>query len=133
MNKIMNYTKSDIQPYITRVKKALRGASKFHDALSPLVLGLASAMWQLDRINSEMARIDNITYIEKTAYGEKIVPHPLFGMADKVQNNINRYCRSLGLRPEDIVIEEKDDHLTELTRDLIEVRGEGGTVMPDPE
>lgn len=129
----MNYSKTNIQPYINSIKRALRGASKWHSSLSPLVTGLAAALWQLDRIIIAMGDLEEITYVEKTAYGEKIVPHPLFGMADKVQNNINRYCKTLGIIPDEIVIEEKDDHLTELTRDLISVRGEGEIVMPDIE
>lgn len=121
-----------VQTYINSVKRALKGAGKMHNSLSPMVTGLASALWQLDRIIAAMEALDSITYIEKTAYGEKIVPSPLFKMADAVQSNINRYCKTLGLRPEDIVIEEKDDHLTELTKSLIGVRSEEDEIVkPD--
>lgn len=120
---------NDIRPYEARVRRVLKGAGRWHPSLSLPAQGLSAAMLQLDRAMEAILALDEITYVEKTAYGEKIVPHPVFAMAEKAQATILRYCKLLGVVPEEIVTEERDDRLTELTKTLIGTGGGGGDII----
>lgn len=127
-----DYKSLGIQRYIDNVRRWIRAGGTYNVALMPQVRSLASALRQLDMIDYELRQLTAVTYVEKTAYGEKIVPHPLFAMQDKALNTVNRYCKSLGLMPREIMVDDADDNLTKETRKLISRLGEADDVVrPD--
>lgn len=94
------------------------------------VLSLASAMRNLEMANEQIDGLTETTVWEKTRYGEKLAPHPVFKIAKEAQELITRQMKSLGLTAEDLAGEVEDDPLADLTKKLTKKRKQPKIIKP---
>lgn len=118
---------SEYKKDIVRVLKANKLYSK---GLDMQVLSLASAMRNLEMANEQIDGLTETTVLEKTRYGEKLAPHPVFKIAKEAQELITRQVKSLGLTAEDLTGSVDDDPLVDLTRKLARGRGPVRIIKP---
>lgn|SRR5574344_2359955 len=112
-----------VTEYKSEITKALKTASKYSKGLDMQILSLASAMRNLEMANQEIDELTVTTVWEKTRYGEKIAPHPVFKIAKESQELITRQMKVLGLTAEDLAGAVEDDPLVNLTKKLNRKRG----------
>lgn len=118
---------SEYKKDIVRVLKANKLYSK---GLDMQVLSLASAMRNLEMANEQIDGLTATTVLEKTRYGEKLAPHPVFKIAKEAQELITRQMKSLRLTAEDLSGAAEDDPLADLTRKLVRSRGPVRIIKP---
>lgn len=118
---------SEYKKDIVRVLKANKLYSK---GLDMQVLSLASAMRNLEMANEQIDGLTATTVLEKTRYGEKLAPHPVFKIAKEAQELITRQMKSLRLTAEDLSGAAEDDPLADLTRKLVRGRGPVRIIKP---
>ena len=118
---------SEYKKDIVRVLKANKLYSK---GLDMQVLSLASAMRNLEMTNEQIDGLTATTVLEKTRYGEKLAPHPVFKIAKEAQELITRQMKSLRLTAEDLSGAAEDDPLADLTRKLVRSRGPVRIIKP---
>lgn len=123
----MTKTVNEYKVEITRVLKAHKLYSK---GLEMQVISLASAMRNLEMANDQIDGLTETTVWEKTRYGEKLAPHPVFKVAKEAQELVTRQMKALGLTAEDLVGEVEDDPLVDLTRKLAKKRRQPKIIKP---
>lgn len=133
----------EIRTYTQQLTRAVKAGGKYSPAVVPLIQMAAVSLWQAQQLISDIAaastvqdsiieRVSALTYREKTAYGYKIVLMPQVPQLDKTVNTLNRYFKTLGLTPSDVVTEETDDRLTEMTRGLTSLMAQSqGVIKPE--
>ncbi len=133
----------DIRTYMQRLTKAVKAGGKYSPAVVPLIQMAAVSLWQAQMLIDDIAaastvqdsiieKVSALTYREKTAYGYKMVLMPQVPQLDKTVNTLNRYFKTLGLTPSDVVTEETDDKLTEMTKGLTSLMAQSqGVIKPE--
>lgn len=119
-----------VNDYKTEIIKALKAHRLYSKGLDMQVLSLASAMRNLEMANEQIDGLTETTVWEKTRYGEKLAPHPVFKIAKEAQELITRQMKSLGLTAEDLAGEVEDDPLAELTKKLTKKRKQPKIIKP---
>ena len=108
----------------------LKAHRLYSKGLDMQVLSLASAMRNLEMANEQIDGLTETTVWEKTRYGEKLAPHPVFKIAKEAQELITRQMKSLGLTAEDLAGEVEDDPLADLTKKLTKKRKQPKIIKP---
>lgn len=115
------------------ITRALKANGKYSKSLDMQILSLASALRNLDMANEQIDGLTETTVWEKTRYGEKLAPHPVFKIAKDAQELITRQMKILGLTVEDLADSGvEDDPLVDLTKKLAKKRKQPGVIIkPD--
>jgi hypothetical protein len=111
-----------IDDYIKDIRKALKSNNAYTSALDMQIRSLASAMRNLDMANAQIDGLKETTVLEKTRYGEKLAPHPVFKIAKEAQELITRQMKVLKLTAEDLTGAVDDDPLVDMTKKLTKAR-----------
>jgi hypothetical protein len=112
----------NIDDYIKDIRKALKSNNAYTSALDMQIRSLASAMRNLDMANAQIDGLTETTVLEKTRYGEKLAPHPVFKIAKEAQELITRQMKVLKLTAEDLNGAVDDDPLVDMTKKLTKAR-----------
>ena len=112
----------NIDDYIKDIRKALKSNNAYTSALDMQIRSLASAMRNLDMANAQIDGLEETTVWEKTRYGEKLAPHPVFKIAKEAQELITRQMKVLKLTAEDLTGAVDDDPLVDITKKLAKKR-----------
>jgi hypothetical protein len=88
-------------------------------------------MRNLELANDQIDGLEETTVWERTRYGEKLAPHPVFKIAKDAQDMITRQMKSLGLTAEDLAGETDEDPLADLTRKLTKKRTKPVILKPE--
>lgn len=105
-----------VSEYKTDITKALRAANKYSKGLDTQILSLASALRTLDMANDDIDKLEETTILEKTRYGEKRAPHPVFKIQKDAQDSVTRQMKALGLTAEELTGFDEEDPLIDLTK-----------------
>lgn len=119
-----------VNEYKTEISNVLKAHRLYSKGLDMQVLSLASAMRNLEMANEQIDGLTETTVWEKTRYGEKLAPHPVFKIAKEAQELITRQMKSLGLTAEDLAGEVEDDPLADLTKKLTKKRKQPKIIKP---
>ena len=121
---------TSVKKYIKQVTQALKDAGKYHAGLSSQILALAGSLRSLELANEEIDGLDCTTVVERSRYGEKTVPHPVFKIQRDAADCITRQLKQLGLTPESLGGGDASDPLVELTQELINVTKSPRIIKP---
>lgn len=111
-----------IEDYVRDIRKVLKSNNSYTSALDMQIRSLASAMRNLDMANAQIDDLTETTVWEKTRYGEKLAPHPVFKIAKEAQELITRQMKALKLTAEDLAGAVDDDPLVDMTKKLAKKR-----------
>lgn len=111
-----------IEDYVRDIRKVLKSNNSYTSALDMQIRSLASAMRNLDMANAQIDGLTETTVWEKTRYGEKLAPHPVFKIAKEAQELITRQMKVLKLTAEDLTGAVDDDPLVDMTKKLTKAR-----------
>ena len=112
----------NIEDYVREIRKVLKSNNSYTSALDMQIRSLASAMRNLDMANAQIDGLTETTVWEKTRYGEKLAPHPVFKIAKEAQELITRQMKALKLTAEDLTGAVDDDPLVDMTKKLTKAR-----------
>ena len=118
----IKYMVKSIYDYTQDIKRALRSNNSYSSALDFQIKSLASAMRNLDLANAQIDGLTETTVWEKTRYGEKLAPHPVFKIAKEAQELITRQMKAMKLTAEDLSGAADDDPLVDMTKKLAKKR-----------
>ena len=79
-------------------------------------------MRNLDLANAQIDGLTETTVWEKTRYGEKLAPHPVFKIAKEAQELITRQMKAMKLTAEDLSGAADADPLVDMTKKLAKKR-----------
>lgn len=119
-----------VDGYKMEIIKALKAHRLYSKGLDMQVISLASALRNLEMANEQIDGLTETTVLEKTRYGEKLAPHPVFKIAKEAQELITRQMKSLGLTAEDLAGEVEDDPLVDVTKKLTKKRKQPKIIKP---
>ena len=119
-----------IEDYQKQIKRELKANHTYSRALDIQIKSLASAMRNLDMANAQIDTLTETTVWEKTRYGEKLSPHPVFKVAKEAQELISRQMKILGLTVEDLGGGGEDDPIADLTKKLTKKRADPKIIKP---
>lgn len=120
-----------VENYKKEIIKVLKAHKLYSKGLDMQVIALASAMRNLEMANDQIDGLTETTVWEKTRYGEKLAPHPVFKIAKEAQELVTRQMKALGLTAEDLTGDVEDDPLTDLTKKLAKKRKQPQIIKPD--
>lgn len=120
-----------VENYKKEIIKVLKAHKLYSKGLDMQVISLASAMRNLEMANDQINGLTETTVWEKTRYGEKLAPHPVFKIAKEAQELVTRQMKALGLTAEDLTGDVEDDPLTDLTKKLAKKRKQPQIIKPD--
>lgn len=120
-----------VENYKKEIIKVLKAHKLYSKGLDMQVISLASAMRNLEMANDQIDGLTETTVWEKTRYGEKLAPHPVFKIAKEAQELVTRQMKALGLTAEDLTGDVEDDPLTDLTKKLAKKRKQPQIIKPD--
>lgn len=120
-----------VENYKKGIIKVLKAHKLYSKGLDMQVISLASAMRNLEMANEQIDGLTETTVLEKTRYGEKLAPHPVFKIAKEAQELITRQMKVLGLTAEDLTGDVEDDPLTDLTKKLAKKHAQPMIIKPD--
>lgn len=119
-----------VENYKKEIIKVLKAHKLYSKGLDMQVISLASAMRNLEMANDQIDGLTETTVWEKTRYGEKLAPHPVFKIAKEAQELVTRQMKALGLTAEDLTGDVEDDPLTDLTKKLAKKRKQPQIIAP---
>lgn len=122
----MTKSVDDYRKEIIRYLKVNRTYSK---GLDMQITSLASAMRNLALANKEIDGLETTTVLETTRYGEKMAPHPVFKVAKEAQEMITRQMKALGLTVVDLIGDEEDDPLINITTEMKKTAKKSATII----
>lgn len=105
-----------IEGYRKEIIRQLKAHKTYSKGLDMQITSLASAMRNLELANAEIDELETTTVYERTRYGEKLAPHPVFKVAKESQDMITRQMKALGLTAEELTGTNEDDPLIDLTK-----------------
>lgn len=123
--------KKTVQEYVSDIKRVLRANKTYSSGLDMQILSLASALRNLEMANQQIEGLEETTVWEKTRYGEKLAPHPVFKIAKEAQELVTRQMKALNLTVADLSGEVEDDPLVELTKKLTKKRKQPTIIKPE--
>lgn len=130
-NKNTDKMAKTVNEYKTEIVKVLKANKLYSKGLDMQVVSLASALRNLDMANDQIDTLTETTVLEKTRYGEKLAPHPVFKIAKEAQELVTRQMKALGLTAEDLAGEVEDDPLVNLTKKLAKKRKQPKIIKPN--
>lgn len=107
-----------VDAYKRLITKALKSSGRYSSALEIQITALASAIRTLELACAEIDGLTTTTVLEKTRYGEKLAPNPVFKVQKDAQDSVTRQMKALGLTAEALMGEIEHDPLVELTERL---------------
>lgn len=107
-----------VKEYEREIRKVLRDHNTYTKGLDMQIFSLASAMRNLEMSNDQIDQLEETTVWEKTRYGEKLAPHPVFKIAKEAQELVTRQMKVLGLTVEELAGSSEEDPLIDLTKKL---------------
>ncbi len=111
------------------IVKALTDLGRYDSALDMQVISLAGVIRSLELTNDTIDDLEEITVVEESRYGTKIVPHPAFKIQKDAQDAVTRQMKALGLTFEDIGQGVENDPLIEMTKAVMDAgRGKRKTI-----
>lgn len=119
-----------VEEYQKDIVRVMRAHKTYTKALDIQITSLASAMRNLDLANEQIDGLTETTVLEKTRYGEKLAPHPVFKIAKDAQDMITRQMKALGLTVEDLAGDTDEDPAVDLTKKLIKKRKNPTIIKP---
>lgn len=119
-----------VEEYQKDIVRVMRAHKTYTKALDIQITSLASAMRNLDLANEQIDGLTETTILEKTRYGEKLAPHPVFKIAKDAQDMITRQMKALGLTVEDLAGDTDEDPAVDLTKKLIKKRKNPTIIKP---
>lgn len=119
-----------VKEYVKDITKTLKQNGTYSKGLDMQILSLASAMRNLEMANEQIDGLTETTVWEKTRYGEKLAPHPVFKIAKEAQELVTRQMKALGLTVEDLAGGTDDDPLADLTKKLTKKRKAPTIIKP---
>lgn len=119
-----------VDEYEKDVVKALKAHNLYTQGLKMQVRSLASGLRTLDMANEEADGLTKTTVLEKTRYGEKLAPHPVFKILKEAQELVTRQMKSLGLTAEDLAGDTDEDPMVDVTKKLIKKRKAPTIIRP---
>lgn len=123
--------KKTVQEYVSDIKRVLRANKTYSSGLDMQILSLASALRNLEMANEQIEGLEETTVWEKTRYGEKLAPHPVFKIAKEAQELVTRQMKALNLTVADLSGEVEDDPLVDLTKKLTKKRKQPTIIKPE--
>lgn len=123
--------KKTVQEYVSDIKRVLRANKTYSSGLDMQILSLASALRNLEMANQQIEGLEETTVWEKTRYGEKLAPHPVFKIAKEAQELVTRQMKALNLTVADLSGEVEDDPLVDLTKKLTKKRKQPTIIKPE--
>lgn len=123
--------KKTVQEYVSDIKRVLRANKTYSSGLDMQILSLASALRNLEMANQQIEGLEETTVWEKTRYGEKLAPHPVFKIAKEAQELVTRQMKALNLTVTDLSGEVEDDPLVDLTKKLTKKRKQPTIIKPE--
>lgn len=120
----------ELESYERKIRAALRRHNLPTSGLEIQIRSLATALRTLDKANLQIAGLDEVTVWEKTRYGEKLAPHPVFKVAHDAEYQITRQMKALGLTADNLSVDAEKDPLTEMTAKLNDRRSNPVIVRP---
>lgn len=118
-----------LSTYKRRIIRALETAGTYSPGLDMQISALASALRTLDLANKDIDELEETTVLEKTRYGEKTAPHPVFKIQRDAQDSITRQLKILGLTVAALSGGIEDDPLIELTMKATAARGDSDQIL----
>lgn len=88
--------------YRAVVVRALKKSGKYRDGLGVLIDSLADTLYTLELCSADIAKLETTTVLEKTRYGEKMAPHPVFKIQRDAQLSLDKLCKGVGLTSADL-------------------------------
>lgn len=109
-----------VSTYKTRILRALKKAGKYDTGLLPMVDALANTMRTLDICREQIDGLTVATVLEKTRYGEKLAPHPVFKVQRDAQDSLVRLCKNVGLTYAELMKEAGGDGYSAFMKEMEE-------------
>lgn len=108
--------------YAARIKSVLKKNKRYNDGMSLLIDSTATSLITMDLCRKELDTLEQISVLERTRYGERLVPHPVFKTLRDAQAILLKNCKELGLSYSELskMIEEENDPLTNFMRQFKE-------------
>lgn len=107
-----------VSDYKKDIERALKAVNKYSKSLDMQIMSLASAMRTLELANDEIDSLEITTVMEVTRYGSKHAPHPVFKIQKDAQDSITRQMKALGLVADDLIGDDENDPLIDLTKKI---------------
>lgn len=120
-----------VNEYVKEITKTLKANKTYSRGLDMQILSLASAMRNLEMANNQIDGLIETTVWEKTRYGEKLAPHPVFKIAKEAQELVTRQMKALGLTVDELAGNTEDDPLADLTKKLMKKRKQPTIINPE--
>lgn len=120
-----------VEEYRKEIVRQMKAHKTYSRGLDMQITSLASAMRNLEMANAQIDGLTEVTVWEKTRYGSKLAPHPVFKVAKDAQDMITRQMKSLGLTAEDLSGEIEDDPLVDMTKKLTKKRKAPTIIKPN--
>lgn len=120
-----------VNEYVKEITKTLKANKTYSRGLDMQILSLASAMRNLEMANNQIDGLTETTVWEKTRYGEKLAPHPVFKIAKEAQELVTRQMKALGLTVDELAGNTEDDPLADLTKKLTKKRKQPTIINPE--
>ncbi len=108
--------------YAARIKSVLKKNNKYNSGMSLLIDSTATTLAIMDLCRKELATLEQTSVFERTRYGERLVPHPVFKTLRDAQGVLLKNCKELGLSYSDLskAIEEDNEPFKMLMRSINE-------------
>lgn len=102
--------------YTARIKSVLKKAGRYNDGMILLVESTATSLVTIDLCRKELSTLDTTSIIERTRYGERLVPHPVFKTLKDAQSVLLKNCKGLGLSYSELseIVGGENDPLSDL-------------------
>lgn len=122
--------KKPLSFYKKKVIALLREAGLLKAGLEPTIYAMATAWWNLESINADIAELNHCVYSEKTAYGTRIQKNPLYDLAKDQLRWMLVSAKQLGLECSKLMLDEDEDPLVNLTKQITAINKDDDIIKP---
>ena len=104
--------------YAARVRSVLKKTGRYSGGMTMLIESTATSLATIDMCRRELETLETTSIIERTRYGERLVPHPVFKTLRDAQNVLLKNCKGLGLSYSELskIVDGENDPLNDLIR-----------------
>ncbi len=120
-----------VKEYTIEIVKVLKAGNTYSRGLDMQIMSLASALRNLEMANDQIDTLTETTVWEKTRYGQKLAPHPVFKIAKEAQELVTRQMKILNLTAADLSGGTEDDPLVDLTKKLSKKHKKPTIIKPE--
>lgn len=101
------------------IVKTLKKAGTYSPGLDAQITALAGVLRSLALANRDIDQLETTTIETVSRYGNVTLdPHPAFKIQKDAQDAVTRQSKVLGLTPGELIREEEDDPLVDLTKSV---------------